>query len=182
MELVIDRFINKKNILDDRMSILKNYQKLIDNPKTKYRLVSNDLKIKLSITIGYLIIVVLTLIFIRNFILYICLGISIMLFIYNYRNMESFNKFLDIQSKSKTDTLIEFTERRIQVTDRITNRIYIVEWSNIKQILVTKNCICFMPIYRETNDMNTFIVPRDYEIPLVEILNKLGKEKLMIFN
>ena len=39
-----------------------------------------------------------------------------------------------------------------------------------------------MPEYIETGDMNDIIISRDYEIEILEILKKVGKDKLIVFN
>ena len=47
---------------------------------------------------------------------------------------------------------------------------------------MTNNCICIMPEYVETQDMNAIIIPRDYEIEFLEMLKRINKDKLIVFN
>ena len=99
-----------------------------------------------------------------------------------YLRYDEYAKELEIKKTEKTDAVLSISENRIQFINNVTNRVRTIEWEKIKQILITANCICFMPEYIETGDMNDIIISRDYEIEILEILKKVGKDKLIVFN
>lgn len=182
MDIAIYRVTNKKLVLDETKGIMKIYPALLENPKTKIKRMSKELIIKMVFPILYVVIQSIILFFIQNPVFYIGLGAGIMAVIFQYLKYEDYNKYLEIHKTQKTDAVLSISENRIQFIDNITNRVKTIGWDKIKQILVSSNCICFMPDYVETEDMNVIIISRDYEIEILELLKKIGKDKLIVFN
>ena len=110
------------------------------------------------------------------------LGAGIMAAVMEYLKYDEYSKQLEIDKGQRTDATLSISENKIHYIDNVTNRTRTIEWDKIKQILVTANCICFMPDYAETKDMNDIIISRDYEIEILELLKKIGKDKLIVFN
>lgn len=182
MDLAIYRVANKKLVLDEMNGIIKLYPKLMEDPKTKIKRMSQELKLKIILPCVYVVIQVVILFYIRNAIFFMGLGAGIMAAIMEYLRYEEYSKELEIKKSEKTDAVLSISENRIQFINNVTNRVRTIEWEKIKQILITANCICFMPEYIETGDMNDIIISRDYEIEILEILKKVGKDKLIVFN
>lgn len=182
MDLTIYRVANKKLVLDELNGIMKVYPRLIEDPKTKIKKMSTRLKIKIIIPCAYVVIQSIVLFFARNPLFFMGLGAGIMAAIMEYLKYEEYMKRLEINKGQKTDAILSVSENRIQFINNVTNRVRTIEWEKIKQILITANCICFMPEYVETEDMNQIIISRDYEIEILELLKKIGKDKLIVFN
>ena len=183
MDLAIYRVANKKLVLDEMRGIIKIYPALLENTKTKGKRMSQELRMKIIIPAVYTVLQGLELLFLwRNPIFYMALGAGIMATILEYMRYDEYMKKLEIDKAQKTDAVLSVSENRIQFINNVTNRVRTIEWEKIKQILVTANCICFMPEYIETGDMNDIIISRDYEIEILELLKKIGKDKLMVFN
>lgn len=182
MDLTIYRVANKKMVVDESKAIMKLYPKLIEDPKTKIKRMSQQLKIKFILPIVYVVLQTIVLFFIQNPIFFIGLGAGAMAVFLQYMKFEEFSKYLEVQKTQKTDAVLSISENRIQFINNINSRVRTVGWDRIKQILITANCICFMPEYAETEDMNVIIISRDYEIEILELLKKIGRDKLIVFN
>ena len=182
MDIAIYRVANKKLFIDEKEGIMKIYPDLIENPKTKIKRMSQSLILKLVIPVVYVVIQTIILFFIQNPIFFMGLGAGIMACIFLYLDIDKHNSYLELNKKQKNDAVLSVSENRIQYIDNVTNRVQTVEWANIKQVLLTPNCICFMPDYVETKDMNAIIISRDYEIEVLELLKTIDKNKMIVFN
>lgn len=85
-------------------------------------------------------------------------------------------------SSTETNSKLEVNSDEIVLDNNNFKRTYKVEWNDVKYILITNNCICFMVNINKSMQGNLIIIPKDYEEKLIKILKKLEKEDLIIYN
>lgn len=91
-------------------------------------------------------------------------------------------RYLNISSKRDTNSILKISEAKIELNNKVLDRISSIEWKKIKQILITKNNIVFMSEISKSNINNVIILPRDYEREVIETIERYNKKDLLVYN
>ena len=170
MEIIIDKNDNKKEFIDECYGILYRYKKILNKPKTKIKARSKEL-------IGYLIFIIIYLLFTlimsileQNPIFYICLGVAIVSFMLTLTKLLRYKELIRKYLEQKTNSVLKIEKEKIILDNKEIERISTININEIKQILITKNCIAFMPYFDKTKVKNVIFIPSCYK---EEIQNKI---------
>lgn len=182
MEIIINKTTNKKETMDEMYGIMRFYKKLLKNPHSKIIKRSSRLKLVFAFIILYLIFVICISIKQPEPLYFVCLGIAILGFLGSASRMIVYYRYLNINSKRDTNSILKISEEKIELNNKVLDRISSIEWKKIKQILITKNNIVFMPEISKSNINNVIILPRDCEREVIETLEKYNKKDLLVYN
>lgn len=144
MKIIINKVENKKDFMDECYGILTSYKRLLKNPNMHISKRSTKLIIHIIIVLTYFIAVTYSSIVYKKYVFYICLGISIMALAIAIAKIIRYTKLLNIQSNSKTDSILDIDEEKIVLDNKTVGTKYSVSWIDIKQILVSERSIIFM--------------------------------------
>ena len=182
MKIDIKEIENKKEYLDEAHYIINNYKRVLYNPKRNILTLSKSYKIKTIILALYLILTFPILLHSSGTIELTCYILIFILLILVLSRKIKYNKQLSYMSLVETNSKLEIDNNEIVLDNKNYKRTYRVEWKDVKYILITNNCICFMVNINKTIQGNLIIIPIDYENKFISILKKLNKEELIIYN
>lgn len=182
MEIDIKEINNKKEYLDEAHYILYFYKKIIKNPKRKIITLSKSLNIRIIILVLYLVLALPIILQTCGTLEQTCyLLVFIVLILVIIRKIK-YNKQLSYMSLAETNSSLKLDDDEIVLDNNNFKRTFRVGWNDVKYILITNNCICFMVNINKTVQGNLIIIPRDYEVKFINILKKLKKKDLIIYN
>lgn len=182
MKIEINKIENKKEFIDECYGILTSYRRLLKNYKLHFSKRSTKLIRCLILVLIYFVFVTYSSIIYKSNVFYICLGISIMTLIITLIKMIRYFKFLNIQSKNKTNSELIIDKEKVTLDNKVINTTYTISWNQVKAVLVTKNVIIFMKEIDRMKQNNIIMVSSEYEKSIKEALEKYNKKDLLIYN
>ncbi len=182
MEIIINKCNYKKETIDESYGVMCLYKKLMKNPHSKIIKRSSRLKLILGFVLIYLVFVLCFSIIYQESIFILGLGIAIFAFLISLSKTIAWYKYLNIYSKTETNSILKIDEDKIELNNKTFNTISSIEWKEIKQILVTKYCIFFMPELEKNKRKNVINLSRDYKEQIIEAIEKYNKKYLLVFN
>ena len=183
MEIQINRTKNKKLVIDETSTIINSYKKLFLNPYRKIVRISTRLIINILILVIYLILLSLyTFFYNTNIVFPILIGIIASLTILKISRFIIYNNSLNKLAIINSNSELIIDEKKLTLNKKASNISCYIEWNNIKNILITNNCIVFMKNSFSKRDFNSIIIPRDYESEVINALETYNKIDLVIYN
>ena len=182
MKIDIKEITNKKEYIDEAHYILYFYKKILKQPKRKISTLSKSLNIRIIILVLYLVLTLPIIIQSNGTPEVTCYILVLIVLILVITRKIKYNKQLSYMSSTETNSKLEVNSDEIVLDNNNFKRTYKVEWNDVKYILITNNCICFMVNINKSMQGNLIIIPKDYEEKLIKILKKLEKEDLIIYN
>ena len=183
MKIEINRTKNKKLVIDETSTIINSYKKLFLNPYRKIVRISTRLIINILLLVIYLILLSLyTYFYDTNIVFPILIGIIAALTILKISRFIVYNSNLNKLSKINSNSELIIDEEKITLNKKTSNISCFVEWNEIKNVLITNNCIVFMKNTFNVKEINSIIIPRDYENEVIGALKKYKKLDLVIYN
>ena len=182
MEIIINKCNYKKETIDESYGVMYLYKKLMKNPHSKIIKRSSRLNLKLGFIFIYLVFVLCFSIIYQEPIFILGLGIAIFAFLISLSKTIAWYKYLNTYSKTETNSILKIDEDKIELNNKVFNTISSIEWKEIKQILVTKYCIFFMPELEKNKRKNVINLSRDYKEQIIEAIEKYNKKDLLVFN
>lgn len=183
MKIIINRTKNKKLVIDETCTIRIYYKRLFINPYRKIMRISTGLIINIIILSIYLISLSLYTYFCDNNIVYpIIIGVTVSLIILKIGRFIKYNNNLNNLSKMESNSELNINEDKIILNKTDSNISCFIEWNKILRVLITNNCIVFMKQTFDLKEVNSIIIPRDYEKEVIEALKKYNKLDLVIYN
>lgn len=183
MKIEINRTKNKKLVTDEASTIINSYRKLFLNPNRKIVRISTRLIINILILVIYLILLSLyTYFYNTNIVFPILIGIIASLTILKISRFIVYNNSLNKLSKidSKSELIID--EEKVLLNKSALNISFYINWKEIKNVLITNNCIVFMKNTFNVKEINSIIIPSYYENEVIDALKKYNKLDLVIYN
>lgn len=182
MKITINKIKDKKLFIDECYGILQIYKKLLVNNNRKIKRKSTILINNSIFILIYFIVVLLLSILEKQIVYYICLGVSIAAILIFITKYIIYNKFLNNYESKEINSVLEINDKNITLENKINKVKYLVEWVDIKKILITEHVIVFMSEFDKTRLNNIIMISRDYEDEIFKILDKYNKKDLIIYS
>lgn len=182
MKIEIKDIENKKEYLDEAHYILMNYKKVLKKPKRKISTLSKSFNIRIIILALYLILTLPIIIQSNGTLEVTCYSMVLVLLVLVIIRKIKYNKQLYYMSLGATDSVLNIDENEIVLENNNFKRTFKVEWNEVRYILITNKCICFMVNINKNIQGNLIIIPKDYKDKFIKIIKKLKKEELIIYN
>lgn len=178
MDIKIKKIKNKKKYLNESYGIFKHYKQLLKNPNKK---IKGYITEKIYITIAVIVYVSLMLIIFKNPLWFNCLiiGFTIMAIIVYLKDIIMASKIIKDSCKEESDSVLSMDSKMISLINNKEKVTYYLNIEDLKLILITENCISFLP--KESTKGHIIIIPIDYEEECYKLLEKYNKKNL-IFN
>lgn len=170
---------NKKAYLEESYFIVRHYNQLISNSTKR---IVPYIRERIYITIA-IIVYVVSCIFIFNngpVFNWFIIGLLFLAIVLCLRDIISASKYISKRSKEKSDAVLTINEDKVIFKNNKMHVTYECQWEDIKYILISKNCISFMP---RTIDVGFLIsIPIDYKEECIKLLEKYNKQDLIKYN
>ena len=163
----INKVTDKKKYLDESYSIIAHYRKLINNPKKK---IISFLKEQIYIVSALTLYIVLILYWSRldTKIFSFILGIYFITLVVYIKRYISAYKFISKKGEEETDSFITINKENVIFRNNKTKVTFEFSWEDIKYILLTENCISFLPTTIEKTFM--IVIPIDYKDEFLKLI------------
>lgn len=174
----IKNIINKKAYLTEAYSIIMNYKRLLTNPKRKIY----PLFISRMFCIFMAIIWCIFAFCINNdqTVNFFVAGIMLMVIVICVKDIVIAYNYINRRSKEKSNSTITINKNEVVLQNLNDNITYKCNFDKIKYILITKNCISFLPINKEVGFLIS--IPIDFKDECLELLKHYDKIELVIDN
>ena len=128
------------------------------------------LQSKCAFTLVYSVLVVCFAILYAKPVFFFCLGVALLALVIDFRRISVWFRYLNERTETGTDAILRMDEEKLELVNNIQNRTFVVEWRELRQVLIAKYCIVFLPEIKEAKNILT--IPVDYEQQVIEAIEK----------
>lgn len=167
---------NKKAYLEEAYSIVFHYNKLIHNPSKK---ILPYVRERIYITIALIAYFVFCIVIFDNGHIFnwFIMGLMFLAVILLLRDIIIASKYISKRSKETSNSILTIDEDKVILKNNNMHVTYECTWENIKYILISKNCVSFIPINKEVGFLIS--IPIDYKDECLKLLEKYNKSNLI---